>query len=959
MQRSFASMGIVRTQYWRCWFFALCGFIAVGTVGPLGLIESQGQASAFDDRGSPSGSSEGSSTHYERSVKPVLFERCVACHGALKQEAGLRLDTAKFAILGGDSGAAIQPSEPQRSLILDRVTSSDMAIRMPPEGEPLKAEQIKNLSKWIAEGAVAPQDEVAEKSPLEHWSFQPPVKPDVPAAPADIAVLAGTAANEPSAWAHPIDAFLERERQAMGLVAQPPVDRRLWLRRVSIDLIGLPPTLQEQKDFIQDESVEAYDRVVTRLLDSPQYGERWGRHWMDVWRYSDWWGLGAEVRNSQKHIWHWRDWIIESLNEDKGYDQMIREMLAADELYPNDLKKLRASGFLARQYFRFNRTSWLDETVEHTSKAIMGLTMNCSKCHDHKYDPISQHDYYQMRAIFEPYQIRIDFVPGETDPERNGVPRAFDCNLDEPTYVHVRGDDRNPDTSQKMAPSVPAFLLTAKTNLTHVPVPSFQAVSVPIPSEAHDPGSRSFVVDSYLNTIGRQIEGAVAKLSELEAKIATTVPVADSPSGSLSLQQERKVADKVVVALNANKQAILAKAHAQRLRHSDPDSELYLQSAREASRLERAAKFATAGQDLEKAQLDLVQLEETQAPAEKLEEVKKKIVGAQEARDGAQKAMETVSEQFTPLVGSIKTLESNLETEESRRKPYPVTSTGRRTGLVNWLTHPGNPLTARVAVNHMWTRHMGTPLVPTVFDFGRKGKPPTHPELLDWLAMELVEKRWSMKHLHRLIVTSKAYQMSSSSLHADEETVRKDPENRFYWRANAGRMESQTLRDSMLKLADSLDLTMGGPSIPAAEEKSVRRSLYYVHSHNEHNQFLSMFDDASVLDCYRRAQSIVPQQALALENSPLAFDCSKKIADLVASKMDPNDALDANDLYVRTAFHMVLASDPSSEEIAAAVRGMNRWIELASKTNTTNAQSLARVNLIQALINHNDFITIR
>ena len=184
--------------------------------------------------------------------------------------------------------------------------------------------------------------------------------------------------------------------------------------------------------------------MVDRLLASQQYGERWGRHWMDVWRYSDWWGLGAEVRNSQKHIWHWRDWIIESLNADKGYDQMVREMLAADELYPNDLDRLRATGFLARQYFLFNRNTWLDETVEHTGKAFLGLTINCANCHDHKYDPISQIDYYRFRAFFEPYQVRTDQLPGEVDFEKDGIPRVFDCNLDAPTYRFVRGDEKRP-----------------------------------------------------------------------------------------------------------------------------------------------------------------------------------------------------------------------------------------------------------------------------------------------------------------------------------------------------------------------------------------------------------------------------------------------------------------------------------------------------------------------------------
>ena len=221
---------------------------------------------------------------------------------------------------------------------------------MPPEGEPLSAGQISLLKSWIAQGAKGPADEQAERDPRVHWAFQTPTRPALP----QVADANGSR--------NPIDAFLAAEHLRRGLKHQPPADKRVWLRRVSLDLVGLPPTRAELEAFVADESPQADDTIVNRLLDSPQYGERWGRHWMDIWRYSDWWGLGAEVRNSQKHIWHWREWIIESLNADKGYDQMLREMLAADELYPNDLDRLRASGFLARQYFKFNRTSWLDET---------------------------------------------------------------------------------------------------------------------------------------------------------------------------------------------------------------------------------------------------------------------------------------------------------------------------------------------------------------------------------------------------------------------------------------------------------------------------------------------------------------------------------------------------------------------------------------------------------------------
>ncbi len=296
---------------------------------------------------------------------------------------------------------------------------------MPPasEGEGLSGKEIALLRDWIDQGAAGPADEKPEPDPKDHWAFRAPVRPELPR-------LGGDARPR-----NPIDAFLAAARRNAGLTPQPPADRPTLLRRVYLDLVGLPPSREQLQAFLADTAPDAYERVVDRLLASPQYGERWGRHWMDIWRYSDWWGLGDEVRNSQKHIWHWRDWIVESLNADKGYDQMLREMLAADELYPDDLDRLRATGFLARHYFKFNRNTWLDETVEHTSKAFLGLTMNCAKCHDHKYDPIAQADYYRFRAFFEPYQVRTDEVPGEADPEKDGIPRAFDCNLDAPTYL--------------------------------------------------------------------------------------------------------------------------------------------------------------------------------------------------------------------------------------------------------------------------------------------------------------------------------------------------------------------------------------------------------------------------------------------------------------------------------------------------------------------------------------------
>ncbi|WP_425617047.1 DUF1553 domain-containing protein [Anatilimnocola sp. NA78] len=859
---------------------------------------------------------------YASKIKPVLRERCYACHGVLKQEGGLRLDTVQLATKGGDSGAAIKAGD-ATSLIIARVSAAEESERMPPEGEPLKPAEVEAMKAWIAAGALAPADEQPERDPREHWAFKNPVRPPLP-----------TVANP--AWAqNPIDAFIAAEHAKRNLTPQPAADKRLWLRRVSLDLVGLPPTTDEQTAFLADNSAEAYDKVVTRLLDSPQYGERWGRHWMDIWRFSDWWGLGAEVRNSQKHIWHWRDWIIESHNADKGYDQMLREMLAADELCPNDLDRLRGSGFLARQYFKFNRTSWLDETVEHTGKAMLGLTFNCAKCHDHKYDPLSQVEYYQLRAIFEPYQVRTDVVGGELDFEKNGIPRPFDCNLDAETFLHIRGDDRNPDKTKPIVPQIPTFL-------SSVP---FAIEPVTLPVEAYQPGLRPSVIEAHLQVA----QQAVAKAKEAVDAANKKLDVAAEGDKAVA-ELEHTIAAKSLVTAEAQLAAVNARVAADRIKYASPDSADTKPLFTAAALAEKTAAAKKADEELSRAELAVLK-----APAEKKADPEKKLDAAKKALELAEKALAMPGESYTSLVGSLKTLENNLEKEDSRRKPFPTTSTGRRTALAKWITANEHPLTARVAVNHLWNRHFGRALVPTVFDFGRKGTAPTHPELLDWLAVELRERNWSMKHLHRLIVTSQTYRLSSSTAGANEATLAADGDNRYYWHGNPVRMQAQLVRDSLLHLAGELDLTLGGPSIPVANESTRRRSLYFVHSHNEHQKFLSIFDDANVLECYRRSESIVPQQALALENSPLAFDVAQK----VAARIEKGNPKCSDDDFTRAAFINVLSTEPTPAELELVKSSLIQLTDLATSQKKPNPSFSARIAIIHALLNHNDFVTIR
>ena len=1084
----------------------------------------------------------GDAAEFLRDVKPIFKARCFACHGALKQESGLRLDAVSLILKGGDNGAAFITGNSADSLLIEKVTAADEGERMPPEGKPLTAEEIGLIKNWIDQGAKAPENDQPEIDTRMHWAFQLPIR--------------GTLPTVDLRSKNPIDAFLAVELQARKLKQVPEADKRLLLRRVYLDLIGLPPTHQEMDEFLADNSADAYERLVDRLLESPHYGERWGRHWMDIWRYTDWYGLGDQLRYSQKHIWHWRDWVIESLNADKGYDRMILEMLAADEIAPTDRDALRATGFLARDYFLFNRTTWLDETIEHTSKAFLGLTMNCTKCHDHKYDPITQVDYYRMRAIFEPYQVRLDAWPGETDLEKNGLPRVFDAHPDQPTYLHVRGDEKNPDTSRVLSPHVPAFLMQAEMAI----------VPISLPAMAVNPALQPFVPEDQIRVAEQEIERARAALNQAREQLASvekrlSISAKDeveskdgntkenkSSTGKIFLQDDFSKPNPDVWETGPGKweykdgllvqsQTGSTRAYLRSLSEHPADFQatlkfkttggqmwrsvglcydvadgreklVYLSSVSPGSKLQisynagsghvypnegkqdRPVKVnepyemtvAVRGQlvnvslngehalayeiplEREKGRIELVafdaavefdsleirelpadvklvqaSLPAAKVPAESMTlpaakaaalvaekslavaELKPATLITAQAADSAKhaetppenlrqlivdaalaarkyesaKAEEAVAradqkllaandqtkqqaenelkaaqgnlektkaaviqpgEQYLSLTASLKALEGPDETEASRRQPYPRTSTGRRTAFAQWIASRQNPLTARVAVNHIWMRHFGQPLVESVSDFGRRAEQPAQQALLDWLAVEFMEKGWSMKHLHRLMATSYAYRLSSSAAGADEHTIKSDPGNEYYWRRKPVRMESEVIRDSMLQLAGVLNPEMGGPTInPKSDDTVYRRSLYFTHSRDDEHPFLSMFDDADILRCYRRTESIVPQQSLAMANSKLSLAMARKIS----ARLEQQLGAVSDAQFIESAYELILAVTPTEEEMHACLTALQTTSKLLAERNNPQPTVRARENLTHALLNHNDFITIR
>jgi hypothetical protein len=930
----------------------------------------------------------GEPVDYTRQIKPLLKARCYPCHGALKRKAGLRLDTGALIRDGGDGGPAVEPGHADESLLVDRVADSDPAFRMPPEGSPLTPEQVSVLRDWIDQGANTPPDERPEADPREHWSFRGPVRPDWPAGVASLGS------------SNPVDAFLVAEHVSRGLAPLPPAEPHVVLRRLYLDLIGLPPTREELHAFLADPSEANYERTVDRLLASPQYGERWARHWMDVWRYSDWYGRRAvpDVTNSYAMIWRWRDWIVRSLNDDRPYDEMVRLMLAADELEPADESDLAATGYVVRNFYRWNYNTWMKDTVEHTSRAFLGLTIQCAHCHDHKYDPITQEDYFAFRAVFEPLEIRHDRVPGEPDPGpypkydygkayapiTSGLVRVMDEKLDAQTFLYTRGESRNivPDRPP-IPPGAPRFLAREP----------FSAQVIDLPPEASYPGLKEFVRREEMSARDAAVavaEQATSKAeesaagferarSETEAHWRDSAPRAfprpwpsvtafvwleeAPPAEVLKARADHEAA---VLGLRAE-QAALGAAHARReaLRACiEADDAKYGRTSGDAKALALAASKAERVAAREQARLDLARAEtglsvarekarldpSAQAEVAKAEQA---LAGARKTLDATEAALAQESDRYTPL-GPV----------------YPTRSTGRRAALARWITHRSNPLTARVAVNHLWRWHFGRALVETTDNFGRNGKPPSNPALLDWLAVELMDpstpgaQPWSMKRLHRLIVTSRAYRTRS---HAppDHPNRALDPENQAYWRFPPSRMEAEVIRDSLLHVAGALDTAIGGPDIDYAQGlTSHRRSLYFTHHGEAKMGFLELFDAPDACEGYRRTTSVMPQQALALSNSELAVAMARTLASRLWDEAGNacEDAVDREAAFIASAFEQVLTRPPSPQERELSSSFLARQASLLRESagpSTTAPEARAREDLVHALFNHNDFVTIR
>ncbi len=777
--------------------------------------------------------------HFEHFL-PAKLTDCTLCHLPSTNHAPESLEEFPHNAFGRELAALGKKSPlPER---LQRVAKTDSDA----DGVPNLAEILLGGHPGDAKLKPATLDGLSEKEKalaafLKRYPWEPfkPVKR--PALP-----LPG--------GPNPIDAFINEQLAAHSLKPLGEASAAQLARRIYMDLIGLLPTPQQVGEFEKAHATQpdlAVRQLTDRLLDDPRHGERWGRHFMDIWRYSDWEGYKGAVRLSQPHIWRWRDWIIESLNAGKPYDRMVQEMIAGDELAPTDENALRATGYLARN-FQSDRLQWMDNIVEHTSKAFMGLTMNCVKCHDHKYDPIPQTDYYAIRAVFEPYQVRTDPVPGQIDVAKDGLPRAYDKSLTAVTYMFQRGDERFPIKDKPVAPGVPAIFNGR-----------LEVKPVSLPLVARQPEKS----DHYKAAMLAAVESlADQELREMKRK---------------TLEQQLEL------------EALEDKGMSKK-------SEAWKAMALQVAELQKQTALIEAREEKEKAD---AALQKAVATKPLTTSVKKTIATA---KTNAATAAKKLAAAETAMKAPAKATDYKPRTVAT----YPATSSGRRMAFARWLTSPQNTLFARVAVNHLWIRHFGTGIVATPDDFGANGKKPTHPALLDWLAAEFIRSGHDLKHMHRLILSSAAYRRASASGPATANDAA-DPDNVWYWRAPLRRMEGEAVRDNLLHVAGLLDPTFGGPDIDSAiAETSRRRSVYHRHAQETQVEMVQIFDGARPNECYQRERSIKPHQALALANSQVTLDASVALE----KRLTAEAGADYN-AFVAAAFGHILNRAPKGDEL--------------------------------------------
>lgn len=872
---------------------------------------------------------------FEKDVRPILVEHCYDCHsaGSKNLKGGLRLDSREGLLKGGDLGPAIIPGDPDKSRLIEAIRYKNRDLQMPPK-RALSTAQVETLTKWVAMGAPDPREASIETAakPLgmsveegrDFWSFKPVGQPQVPAIQHPRAKIE-----------NPIDAFHQARLAEAGLSPAPPADKRTVIRRATYDLTGLPPAQKEVEAFLSDDSPEAFGRVVDRLLRSPHYGIRWGRHWLDVARYAD--SNGRDENLAFGTAWRYRDYVVDSFNDDKPFDRFLIEQIAGDLLPDADQETRTATGFLqlGAKVLAEGDTEKLvmdtiDEQIDTLGKAFLGLTLGCARCHTHKFDPIMHDDYYALAAIFKSSKT---FADGGLGAIKYWYEHSFATKQEEEKIKEVEKEiaKRNAAATGFKSKETARIRGVARTKAVEYLVAATkfstratleEVETIARPMDLHP----RILHHCRLHLEYNKTDPVFAKWHELAG------------DGDAIERHYRALFGEADAAFAETK-----KKDPKATKIEDERLELAREALNQASGLLAVPTKAAHAFDADA----LAEYERLEEIARVHESAAADLSSAMGVADG-----EILKELPIHIRGSHLSLGKPIarnfpEVLRMNGAPRLPENQSGRLELAQWMADPGHPLTARVFVNRAWRWHFGRGIVGTTENFGAKGDRPTHPELLDWLAGEFVKSGWSVKQLHRLIMNTSAYRMAAAhpAAHAANGA---DPSNQLWWRFEIRRLEAEEIRDSTLAVAGLLDQHMGGKTIPLRNRQFFfnhtsedhtqydmlrRRSLYMPIVRNNLCDIFEQFDFPDPnLPSGNRDETVVAPQALLMMNSSLVMNAADALADrLLAAEVD-NEAE-----RVTLAYQRVFARPPTTIERDRAVKFIE---ELAGPPSLLNASTV-------------------
>ena len=855
---------------------------------------------------------------FESKVRPLFANRCVSCHGADKSDAGLRLDSREAILLGGSKGSAVKAGENAASSRLIQTVSGKLPSPAPCR---LKSAEIANLVQWINSGLPWPKNSRPISSTgKNHWAFQPVQLPAIPAI-------------KNSTWvATPVDAFVMAKLEEAKLSPSPEADRRTLIRRASYSLTGLPPSLEEVNHFINDKNPRAYEKLIERLLDSEHYGEQWARHWLDMARYSDTKGYvyGREER-FWTHAWAYRDWIVQSLNKDIPYDRFLLLQIAADQAIESKQSDLAAMGFLTlgRRFLGVTHDI-IDDRIDVLTRGTMGLTVSCARCHDHMYDPIPTQDYYSLYSIFASSaekQVAIDNESIGDEAFWKELHKRQEALLKKTTESRKQASDRarkrisdylHAQTELEKYPAEDFGQLTSKDDL----LPSFARRWETYLNKAElrqDPVFAPWT--RYAKLSEDSFSQEAKKLNFTASKSVNPIVERAFTTPPASFEEVIKRYGAIFAEVDTRWKAAVKKA----ADANTPPPKSLPDPASESLRLVLYGPTSPC----EVPDQGIVHTEIyfdsgiTTALWKLQGEVDRWIV---KSKTPARFAL-ALTDRPVPVTSRVLLRGNSLNKGEEAPRRFLSLLAGEkrqsfqhgsgRLELANAIIDPANPLTARVMVNRVWAHHFGSGLVTTPSDFGTRADPPSHPELLDWLATRFIEEDWSLKKLHRWILLSSTFRQSSGG--SADPTIRthaltSDPSNRLLWRMNAHRLSYEEFRDSMMATSSELDRQVGGkPSDFFKKPYPKRRALYGLVDRQFVPTTLRMFDFANPdLHIPRRIETTVPQQALFFMNHPLVLERARALAAYAEKRTNPEDK-------IRSMFQQSLQRNPTDLEIAESL----------------------------------------